>query len=400
MVTKIMKLTAEQHAAMKPWAKLWIDIGLCTEPADRETAEQALARCYQHVGLQPPKRYVWVDSPIVAAFAGPIASLLLSTRRSVDGAVRDAVVGTVDDAVRDAVVGTVDDAVGVAVGVAVDDAVRGAVDDAVVGTVRDAVVGTVGVAVDDAVGDAVGVAVGVAVDDAVGVAVDDAVGVAVGVAVRGAWWRYLGGQFWAGWAACERFFAEVCGLELADGLSARGADSAALTRSCGWIWPHTDFAIMTERPLRISRDESGRLHHLSKPAIEFRDGWGVYAVHGTRIPDEWITARDTIDPRLALTHENIEQRRVLRDHIIGWPAVIAAVGGEIIVDQDADPEIGTLIQVDLGEEREPYARFLRMRCGTGRTFIERVHPDCTTAMAAQEWRWQLASGKYHPEIRT
>lgn len=207
----------------------------------------------------------------------------------------------------------------------------------------------------------------------------------------------LGGQFWAPWVAYERFFADVCGLELPDTYSQRGKALARLVKSCGWVWTHKQFAIATDRPMAISL-QNGRLHDPQGPAIEFRDRWGFYALQGVVVPSDWIEHKDKLDPTLALTHPNVEQRRVLREWL-GWQRVLDAVGGVRVVDEDRDPEIGSLLEVELRDEDED-ARFLRMRCGTGRTLIERVHPGCRTALEAQEWRLGLNPGEYAPEERT
>jgi len=90
---------------------------------------------------------------------------------------------------------------------------------------------------------------------------------------------------------------------------------------------------------------------------------------------------------------------VLREWL-GWQRILDAVGGVLVIDEDKDPEIGTLLEIHIEGELEERARFLRMRCGTGRTLIERVHPECETALQAQEWRLGLNPGEYAPEERT
>src|ERR1051326_8540389 len=98
----ITSLTPEQKARFAEWRDRWIKIGLCTDQADRDKFERAAIECYRHAGLAPPKRIVWVQSPLVLAYAGPIAMYLLD-RGAVHGAVNDAVNDAVHDAVRDAV---------------------------------------------------------------------------------------------------------------------------------------------------------------------------------------------------------------------------------------------------------------------------------------------------------
>ncbi len=366
-VKRIDKLTPEQEARFGEWRDKWIKIGLSTQPADRKRFERAVARCCKHAGLTPPKVVVWVQSPLVLAFAGPIAGRILDQRHgAVHGAVDGAVDGAVHGAVRDAVHG------------AVDGAVDGAVGDAVHGAVHGAVGGAVHGAVGDAVRDAVRGAVGGAVDGAVG----DAVG--------GDWHRYMGGQFWVGgyyWGSPSwvSFFLDVCGLALSNDMAARARAYQDTCESACWWWPHRDFVIACERPERISRDDRGRLHHESDHAIVFRDGWGVAAWHGTIVPVEWLRNRKTLDPKIALTDSSIERRRAAAE-IIGWARVLESLPHREI-NRDADPQIGALLDVDLPDA--PASRFLFVRCATGRDFALPVPRECATALAANAWTYGI-----------
>jgi hypothetical protein len=201
------------------------------------------------------------------AFAGPASAYLLASLNGRD-AVRDAVGGAVRGAVDGVVRGAVDDAV--------DDAVRGAVRDAV----RDAV--------DDAVRDA------------------DALRT-----IRDTWWYRFGGQLWPGWHAYVSFFLDVCGLTLGEEMDRRARAYIATVESACWWWPHRDFVIVCERPTHIDRDEQGRLHSESRPAIAWPDGWGVYAWHGLRVPADVILHPENITVARIEAEHNSEQRRVL-----------------------------------------------------------------------------------------
>lgn len=64
---KIEQLTAEQEAALPGIRDEWIGVGLDTAPADRPAAEAGVAAAYRAVGLEPPARYVWAESPAAGA---------------------------------------------------------------------------------------------------------------------------------------------------------------------------------------------------------------------------------------------------------------------------------------------------------------------------------------------
>lgn len=135
------------------------------------------------------------------------------------------------------------------------------------------------------------------------------------------------------------------------------------------------------------RDAEGRLHNEKGPAIKWRDGWGVYAWHGTVVPKEWIENPDSLTPKICLTHENMEQRRAACE-IYGWDNVINALNPTVI-DANPNPSIGTLVEVDLPDiGRE---RFLRVKCGTGRQFalcVTRFNHNTALECNAATYGWK------------
>lgn len=79
---------------------------------------------------------------------------------------------------------------------------------------------------------------------------------------------------------------------------------------------------------------------------------------------------------IALTWENIEQRRAAAE-IVGWHRVLEQLDARTI-DEDVDPQVGRLVEVDLPDaDRE---RFVVVQCGTGRTFALPVPPTMQTAL--------------------
>ena len=138
-----------------------------------------------------------------------------------------------------------------------------------------------------------------------------------------------------------------------------------------------------DRPKFIKRDENGQLHSETGHAIEWRDGWGLSAWHGTSFPSEWINSPPS--PQDALKWDNLEQRRVACE-IIGWDNILNQLKAKTI-DKDPDPQIGELVEVnipDIGKEK-----FLRVVCGTGRRFALPVPPEMTTALQSNAWTYGL-----------
>ncbi len=59
-----------------------------------------------------------------------------------------------------------------------------------------------------------------------------------------------------------------------------------LCQSTGWFWPFQGVVIFTRRPVEVHLLE-GRLHKDGGMAVRYRDGFGVYALHGVRVP-QWL----------------------------------------------------------------------------------------------------------------
>ena len=226
-----------------------------------------------------------------------------------------------------------------------------------------------------------------------GAQVWDQVGAQVRAQVRDQVEAAIYGSHDAGWLGFYEFFNRHFAL------AEKATCLFEVSRTCGWVWTFTGCAIITDRPLSLSFDDRKLLHSETGPAIAYRDGFAVHAWHGVRIPAEWIEDKASLTPKVALTWENIEQRRVAMQ-IVGWANVLRELGARVI-DDHADPETGTLVEVDLpGEDDEKIrARFLHVLCGTKREFALGVPPDTASAEAAQAWLFGETTYQ-KPEVRT
>lgn len=74
-----------------------------------------------------------------------------------------------------------------------------------------------------------------------------------------------------GWVALWEGMESVSDVDLGISGYVRAAENS------GWWWPLPTIAIMVERPVQIRLDESGVLLNDGRPAIVYRDGWGVMA---------------------------------------------------------------------------------------------------------------------------
>lgn len=202
-----------------------------------------------------------------------------------------------------------------------------------------------------------------------------------------------GGQFWAGWCAYISFFRDVMGWE--DDSLAKFALDEEITKTCGRVWWHEEVCVVSDRPTKILRDAEHRLHSITEPAIQYRNGWSLSFVHGVSIPNEWVTDRQNLDPKLALTWRNIEQRRAVAE-IVGWRQVLK----HCKATQVSSDSFGTLLEVELPDSDGP-SRFVQVMCGTGREFVLAVPATVTSAREGVAWSYGLDSAElYAPEVRT
>jgi hypothetical protein len=360
MPKKITKLTADQKARFNQYVIRYTKIGLCTDEADWETFENGVRECYRFAGLEPPKAFVRVESPIVLAFAASIAAFVIADLRSPGNKKK---------------------------------AVYSAVRSAVYSAVRSAV----GSAVYSAVGSAVYSAVYSAVDSAVGSAVDSAVDSAVYSAVGSNYYHYIGGQFWVSWQGFTAFLREVCNLEFDSDIWDREKAYADAQTSAGWWWPHKDFVMVCNRPEFIKRDEQGRLHSDRSMSIRFRDGWGLWHWHGVEVTEQIILKPWQLTAKQALGEPNAEVRRVMVERI-GMERFISEAGAKCIHQH----EMGELFSIDLPDDPDRVLRSVRVTDpSTGRIYFLRVPPSIQRADDAVAWTFGFDPAKqYKPVVES
>lgn len=117
------------------------------------------------------------------------------------------------------------------------------------------------------------------------------------------------------WLALLTCALPIAGMEPSAELDA----ASAAVKEIGWWWPMEDAVVCTERPISISRDKEGRLHNASGPALEYADGYALFAWHGTRVPKALIMGEWSIND--ILSERNTEIRRCAIEHR-GWDKFI------------------------------------------------------------------------------
>ena len=345
----IEKLTKTQLDRMAEYRDKWIEIGLSTAPANRPLSEDGIRKAYIAAGLKSPRKIVWCGSPLSQVLTRAIIldqKLINDVMDSVMASVRDSVMDSVWDSVRASVRDSVRDSVMASV--------RASVSDSVMASVMDSVSDSVLASVRDSVRDSVRASVMASVWDSV---------------------RDSGyGQHDANWLAFYEYFREACGLQ---SQTDKLIGLTEYSKNAGWFLPHQNICWVSERHNILRRDERGRVHDISGPAIMYPDGWAIYAWHGIRVP-RWVIEQPQEISDLNIDSEaNAEVRRVMLERY-GLDRYLLT-GSE----KDRQGEY-RLIEKSVGGVT---MRALVMRCPTTQAaYVHCVHPECTTVDGALAWK--------------
>ncbi|MBX9667352.1 MAG: hypothetical protein K2X93_07020 [Candidatus Obscuribacterales bacterium] len=189
-------------------------------------------------------------------------------------------------------------------------------------------------------------------------------------------------------------FAEELGMDipLAKGI-------LALSRQSSWWWAFDKVCIVTYRPQMLLLDSDERLHNDFGPAIEFPDGWTVYARHGMPIPPRVTHFAHRKDLKEIESEQNAEIRRHLIE-VYGVEKYL--IDAEAIkIDEDS---CGILYRKDfIGDEPLKMVKVLNSTPepdGTSRWYYLRVPPNVETAREAVAWTFFMDADEYNPEQET
>jgi hypothetical protein len=396
MTVPVEKLTTGQQALAEEVVRDWVGYGLSTTPADRAAAEAGVAQAYLAAGLDPPETVVWVDSPLAAALGAyqlssmigheashPVdeylrAHLAWRFRRRIDARVRQTVRGLVTDRVS-ARIPFVDlhKLLAEHAGSRLWDRIGGQANDRIPARLRPP-----------------------------------------GPTHRSWLVSVTDKNFLTGRQARTAMLGQFAAPELAAfdlyhriGVDPGGriAGISQVARSASMWWPMLDAVVLSERPTEVHYDSLGNLHHSTKPAVRFRDGWGLHYWHGTRVPVDLIEGPAWTIKRI-VTERDSEVRRCAVERageFDGWPELIARAGWRQVgptVPDPGNPGQTLSLYVVPNIYREQVNLLLMTngsvdRDGTRRQYAETVPARFTDPLAAAAWQIGLTADQYRHTVR-
>ncbi|WP_436532437.1 DUF6745 domain-containing protein [Actinoplanes sp. HUAS TT8] len=408
-----MKLTHEQEAMAAAVEDQWLAAAVSTEPGDRAAAEAGVREAYRLAGLPGPERIYWVGSPragaaAVALLSGslPPADDLGSIAAEPDGPGSDSagLGGPGSGSVWLAeVVGELRRQ-GWAPGDSAGASVRRRVRTEPWASARKAAVEALGPdgwaqlsaaagrrswgLVMDLVASRLRLRLG---EDLVTDLPDEA-----GKAARRPVLDAIYGQHDGTWLSTFEAADRLCpGAGLMSGL----VGLAQVARQTGWWWANERVAVLTERPRLLARDNVGRLHRGEGAALEFADGYGLWAWRGMPIPVSLAAELPTLTVERIRQEENAEIRRVMLEHF-GYERYLGEAGAR----QIGTDEAGKLWRLELpGDEPLVMVEVVNSTPepdGTSRVYWLRVPPATRTAREGVAWTFGLTEEDYRPMIQT
>ena len=208
-------------------------------------------------------------------------------------------------------------------------------------------------------------------------------------------WPYIDGVFSSHFFACWEYFREVCDIK---GYP-EDWDTYVATSNLQLVYPFNNFCVLSNHPEKISR-KNKRLHCENGMALKYRDGWGLWCLHGVTVP-QWLveTPVREIDCRRFAEIKNVEVRREF----------VWKVGVDRIVQQGCGKVISTqgdyqLININLGGSTGtwPYLKMLNPSIGVWH--LEHVTKECCTVQQAINFRASrmpsLQGRDWKPEVIT
>lgn len=106
-----------------------------------------------------------------------------------------------------------------------------------------------------------------------------------------------------------------------------------LCQSCGWLFCYENEILICNRPSKVNLNENRVLHCGSGPAMEFRDGFKIWALNGIRVTQYIVeTPSEKLDVSLIATEKNVELRSEILKKI-GVDRYVIKAGGKVIDKQ-------------------------------------------------------------------
>ena len=300
-MAKIEKMSAEQESQIPVWREAWRAIGLNTDRIVPDEARDAVRELYSSARLPHPKIILVAQSPMQAILMRGVMLMLPALKEKLRDQLRDQLGGQLWDQLRDQLW-------------------------------------------DQLWGQLWG-----------------QLGGQLGGQLRGQLWDQLRGQLYqtvwmiGGWDSFWVAFYEAAravGATYPEELEKHFEAYVRYAKTCGVAFCYKEVAIVCDRPSEMHFDEARRLHFETGAALQWTDGYGVFAWHGYRLPPgkEWIiTEKHKLSPDVIDAEPNAEIRRVMLE-VYGFEKYIEVRGAKVIDQDTVFDRPRRLLEMNVGGE--------------------------------------------------
>ncbi len=147
-------------------------------------------------------------------------------------------------------------------------------------------------------------------------------------------------------------------------------------KNVGWIFPFESVCIVCDRPSVKWRD--GVIHSDGSAAIEFKDGFKIWAIGGVTVDEQIVMNPQTQTIEQINGEENQEIKRI-RIERYGWRKYLEDVNAKVL---DVSVNIFSMESLMCADD-------MKILCtydpSTGRIYALEVDPECRTCEQAQRY---------------
>jgi hypothetical protein len=185
---------------------------------------------------------------------------------------------------------------------------------------------------------------------------------------------FIYGSHDASWLAFYDYCHEVLGIDCSpvEGVS-------GVAKNCGWWVAYDDFVIFQDRHCVLKTNDVG-LHCEDGPAVEYPDGFKVWAINGVRLTEQIIMHPETLTVQQIDSEQDLDKKSIMIERF-GWHNYLSEINAECLDFRNNDIENTK----EALYNTEEHGRRLVVTCPTGRMFTLGVPSDITSCHAAQQW---------------
>lgn len=211
--------------------------------------------------------------------------------------------------------------------------------------------------------------------------------------MHAAWWRY---------AAFPQIHIDGFEYDAEDARALKAWND--LSDSCHMVWTFEGVAVLCDRPVTLNLNDNGDLHCEDGPAIEYADGYAVYALQGTTFDEDqadlYFAGRDDLTSAIVLAEKNTEVRRLVATYLYGWERLLDSAGAAVLDEIEGDARLvklhldgddESLVLMDLTNQTCEACGQRSKLCSCAdpdrKRAVEGVPNTITTVLEAHAWRW-------------